>query len=156
MKEIGLSLKEKREENGVTIEEAAEDLKLRPSQIVAIEEGNIKEFKDVFYLKHFIRDYAKYLNLDPDKLVDEFNEYLFDYTSKIPLSDIETAKNTDDSESKKIASPYTNAKKERAKIPAFYIYVFIGILVLAILFILINNYEKNNAKTADSISVMGG
>ena len=37
MKEIGLSLKAKREENGVTVEEAAEDLKLRPSQIRSIE-----------------------------------------------------------------------------------------------------------------------
>ena len=34
MKDIGLKLKEKREENGVSIEEAAADLKMRPSQIV--------------------------------------------------------------------------------------------------------------------------
>ena len=54
MKEIGLSLKAKREENGVTVEEAAEDLKLRPSQIRSIEEGKIEDFKDVFYLKYFI------------------------------------------------------------------------------------------------------
>ena len=33
MKDIGLKLKEKREENGVSIEEAAEDLKMTPSQI---------------------------------------------------------------------------------------------------------------------------
>lgn len=85
MKEIGLSLKAKREENGVTVEEAAEDLKLRPSQIRSIEEGKIEDFKDVFYLKYFIRDYAKYLGLDGSKLVDQFNEFLFDYTSKIPL-----------------------------------------------------------------------
>ena len=39
MKEIGLKLKEKREENGVSIEEAAEDLKVRPKQILSLEEG---------------------------------------------------------------------------------------------------------------------
>lgn len=39
MKDIGLKLKEKREENGVSIEEAAEDLKMRPSQIISLEEG---------------------------------------------------------------------------------------------------------------------
>ena len=39
MKDIGLKLKEKREENGVSIEEVAEDLKMRPSQIISLEEG---------------------------------------------------------------------------------------------------------------------
>ena len=75
MKEIGLSLKAKREENGVTVEEAAEDLKLRPSQIRSIEEGKIEDFKDVFYLKYFIRDYAKYLGLDSEKILDELIKY---------------------------------------------------------------------------------
>ena len=56
MIEIGEKLKLAREENGVSKEEAAEDLNLRVSQIENIEEGNLKAFKDVFYLKCFIRD----------------------------------------------------------------------------------------------------
>ena len=63
MKEIGDKLKETRESMGISLEEAAEDLKLRPSQIENIEAGNIEAFKDVFYLKYFIRDYSKYLGL---------------------------------------------------------------------------------------------
>ena len=54
MKNIGLKLKDKREENGLSIEEVAEDLKMRPSQITSIEEGKTEDFKDVFYLKYFI------------------------------------------------------------------------------------------------------
>ena len=38
MKEIGLRLKLKREENGVSIEEAASDLNMRVSQLLSIEE----------------------------------------------------------------------------------------------------------------------
>ena len=45
MKNIGLKLKEKREENGLSIEEVAEDLKMRPSQITSIEEGKKDDFK---------------------------------------------------------------------------------------------------------------
>ena len=89
MKDIGLKLKEKREENGVSVEEAAADLKMRPSQIISLEEGKKEDFKDVMTLKYFIRDYAKYLGLDGEKLVDEFNEFLFDFTSKIPVDKIE-------------------------------------------------------------------
>ena len=92
MKDIGLKLKEKREENGVSVEEAAEDLKMRPSQIISLESGKKEDFKDVMSLKYFIRDYAKYLGLDGEKLVDEFNEFLFDFTSKIPVDEIEKAK----------------------------------------------------------------
>ena len=55
MKNIGLKLKDKREENGLSIEEVAEDLKMRPSQILSIEEGKTEDFKDVFYLKYLSR-----------------------------------------------------------------------------------------------------
>ena len=92
LKEIGERLKETRESIGISIEEAAEDLKMRPSQIENIEAGNMEAFKDVFYLKYFIRDYSKYLGLDYEDMVDEFNEYLFDYTSKISIEDIKKAK----------------------------------------------------------------
>ena len=88
MKEIGEKLKYARESVGISIEEAAEDLKLRPSQLEDIEEGNREAFKDIFYLKYFIRDYAKYLGLDYEQMVEDFNEYVFDYTSKISLEDM--------------------------------------------------------------------
>ena len=45
MKEIGSKLKEKREENGLTIDEASEDLKVRPSQLSNLEEGK-KELEE--------------------------------------------------------------------------------------------------------------
>ena len=92
MKEIGKQLKEARESMGISIEEASEDLKIRPSQIENIEAGNKEAFDDIFYLKYFIRDYAKYLGLNKEDLVDEFNEYLFDYTSKLSLDDIKQAR----------------------------------------------------------------
>ena len=59
MKNIGLKLKEKREEQGLSVEEVAEDLKMRTTQITSIEEGSVEEFKDVFYLMVFIWYYAK-------------------------------------------------------------------------------------------------
>lgn len=117
MKEIGDSLKEARENIGLSIEEVASDLKLRPSQIENIEAGNIDAFKDVFYLKYFIRDYSKYLGLSYEDMIDEFNEYLFDYTSKISLEDIKKAKKKADrnqaKKEKRIASPYTIEKRRK-------------------------------------------
>ena len=39
MEEIGIKLKQKRIENGVTLEEAAEDLKIDTDNLKSIEEG---------------------------------------------------------------------------------------------------------------------
>ena len=77
MDEIGKQLKNARESMNISIEEVAEDLKIRPSQIENLEAGNREAFEDVFYLKYFIRDYAKYLGLNKDDMVDDLmNIYL--------------------------------------------------------------------------------
>lgn len=139
MKEIGIKLMETREGMGISIEEAAEDLKVKKNQIENIEQGNMDAFKDVFYLKYFIRDYAKYLGLDYEDMVDEFNEYLFDYTSKISIEDIKQAKNKGKGlkkEEKRIMSPYTLENK-RKLIPTAFLFVGIGILVLVLIMIFI-------------------
>lgn len=146
MKEIGEKLKETRESIGISVEEAAEDLKTRPSQIENMESGNMDAFKDVFYLKYFIRDYAKYLGLDYEDMVDEFNEYLFDYTSKISIDDIKNARNKNIKEAKereeRIMSPYTIERKGNFFIPRWLIYTICSVLLISVIFLFV--YLSNN------------
>ena len=146
MKDIGLKLKEKREANGVSIEEAAEDLKMRPSQIESLENGRREDFKDVMSLKYFIRDYAKYLGLDGEKMIDEFNEFLFDFTSKIPVDDIEKAK-TVSSNKKEVTSPYTHMSQKKNNTRIFLLSI-IMVLVLAVVgYLVVSEIHKNNFET---------
>lgn len=114
MKELGEYLRETRENNYVSIAEAAEDLKLPEITISNIESGNTRAFRDMYELKDKVKEYAKYLGLDPEKVVDEFNDFLFEHTSKISLKDILEAEEEEKSkeEAKKVASPYTAAKKK--------------------------------------------
>ena len=144
MKNIGLKLKEKREQNGLSIEEVAEDLKMRPSQIISLEEGRKEDFSDVNTLKFFIRDYAKYLGLDGEKLVDEFNEFLLDFTSKIPSEVIEEAKQKREKEKKEFSSPYT--KKEGHN--KTYI-ICIGVCVLVLLVFIITYFVVSGVRNND-------
>ena len=135
MKDIGIKLKDTRESMGISMEEAAEDLKVKKIQIENIEQGNMDAFKDVFYLKYFIRDYSKYLGLNYEDMVDEFNEYLFDYTSKISIEDIKNAKNKEKvvkKEEKRIMSPYTIENKKSSFLP-----LIIGISVVLVIIIII-------------------
>ena len=141
MKEIGEKLREARESMGITIEEAANDLKIRASQVESIEDGDKDAFKDIFYLKMFIKNYSKYLGLDYDKMVEEFNEYLFDFTSKISIEDIRKAEKEQKKKNKKlktvkIASPYTVEKQEH-KVPRFLIILGIVILVVIMVYVIV-------------------
>lgn len=147
MKNIGLKLKDKREENGLSIEEVAEDLKMRPSQISSIEEGKAEDFKDVFYLKYFIRDYAKYLGLDSERILDEFNEYLFDMTSKIPIELIKEAKK-DKNENNDTISPYTK-ESSKIKIPKIIIGFAAIVIIIVVGYFIISNYKGNDFSDND-------
>ena len=144
MKEIGEKLKEARDNIGISLEEAAEDLKVLPSQIETIENGEMDKFKDVFSVKYFIRDYAKYLGLKYENLVDEFNEYLFDYTSKLSIDDIKNAKKKEvKKEEPKISSPYTLEPKEQYRIP-LYVYMLLGLILLGIVGYFVYDYIRDN------------
>lgn len=154
MKEIGQALKEARENIGISIEEAANDLKLRPEQIEDIEEGNKDAFQDIFYLKYFIRDYSKYLGLNYENMVDEFNEFLFDYTSKISLDDIKKAKKQVEvkiaKEEKKISSPYTYERKKKLCLNKYIFIVLISILIMSIFYFGISISQKDDFVKEDT------
>ena len=144
MKEIGERLKEARESIGVSIEEAAEDLKLRKEQIENIEEGNLEAFKDIFYLKYFIRDYSKYLGLKYEDMVDEFNEFLFDYTSKISINDIKNDQKNQvvKKEEVRIASPYTASTEKRTNIFQIILYIILIIILIIITYFIITSLDE--------------
>ena len=146
MREIGLKLKNKREENGVSLEEAASDLKIRVSQLENIENGKKEEFKDIFSLKYFIRDYAKYLGLDGEEMLDKFNEYLFEETSKISLEEIEEAKRIKEEKEKdmKILSPYTVTSQDKKKRKVIVIIAILFIVISIILYLVVRNNSGND------------
>ena len=150
IKEIRKKLKEARENIGISILEAAEDLKIDASQIINIENGEVEQFQDVFNLKYFIRDYAKYLGLNKEQIIDDFNEYLFDYTSKISLDDIKREKKIKNED--KIKSPYTIERKSE-KIYQNFIYIAIVVLLITICVLLYTILNDN--ETEDNL-VYGG
>lgn len=132
MESIGSLLKETRESSGVSIEEASNDLNIKSEFIHNIEDGKIGCFKDIFVLKDYLSNYAKYLGLDSSKIIDEFNEYMFEYTSKIPVKKIEQlAKKEKKEETNKVVSPYT--RKPRKYSRNYYIAIYLIIILLVIL-----------------------
>ena len=121
MKEIGNSFKTARETIGISKSEVIKDLDITESQLDNLEDGNINAFKDVFFLKETVKKYAKYLNLNEDEIMDNFNDFMFSYTSRIPVEEIlEQTKEIKILESKndenKIVSPYTIKRKKKSNV----------------------------------------
>lgn len=136
MNEIGESLKNARDESGISVEEASNDLGIKKEYLENIEGGKIGAFKDIFELKEYIISYAKYLGLDENKLINEFNEYMFEYTSKIPVKEIEKAviaQNKEEKKEDKVVSPYTREVKKKDH---FMIIILIIVIIISILTII--------------------
>src|SRR5574344_2015223 len=117
MKVIGEKLKTSREEKGLSLEEVSEDLKIKVEDLKNIELGNKDSFQDIYFLKKAIYDYAKYLGLDYEQLIEEFNEFMFECTSKIPVDVIEkiSKQKEKEEEAKEALSPYTLKVKKNNK-----------------------------------------
>src|SRR5258708_5957 len=54
---------------GVTLEQATEDTRIRGKFLQAIESGDYQSLPGTVYTKGFLRNYAGYLNLDPEEMV---------------------------------------------------------------------------------------
>ena len=136
MDEIGSLFKATRESSGISIGEVSADLNIKDVMIENIEDGKIGSFKDIYELKGYVESYAKYLGLDETKIIDKFNEYLFEYTSKIPVKEIEEAVLENTKEMKldnKIVSPYTKQTDDKKK--GLYIFIWIIVMIVVVLVI---------------------
>ena len=138
MNEIGLRLKSARELAGVTLEEASEDLSIKEVVLSNIESGNIGSFKDIYVLKDYIKNYAKYLGINPSDVEKEFNEYLFESTSKIPVGEIEKKikekQKLEDTQPLRVASPYTIIKSKYKNKNYLLLYILVILLVAIAIF----------------------
>lgn len=136
MKELGEYLKETRENNCVELDEVSDDLKIPVDVLENIECGNTRAFRDMYELKEKVKDYAKYLGLKPEDVIDEFNDFFFEHTSKISLSDILEAEKKSEDNKKTVTSPYT--KEVHPTIDKKYIkYFLIAISVIFIIYAIV-------------------
>jgi cytoskeletal protein RodZ len=66
---LGDALRQQREHIGVTMQQAAEDTRIREKFLQAIESGDYQSLPGTVYTKGFLRNYAQYLNLDAEEML---------------------------------------------------------------------------------------
>ena len=142
VKELGEELSILRKSNGVSKEEASSDLGITLTELECLENGNFKVFKDVYELKRIVLAYAKYLGLPEEKILDEFNDYLFEKTSKINRLDIEEMKKQEEEE--KVSSPYTKVGKTKHDVAPIVLLIVLLMFISLIVYLVLSFLKKND------------
>ncbi len=66
---IGQLLHDTRETYGITLEQAARDLKIKTSYLTSIEAGQLEKIPGMVYAKGYLRMYAEYLRINMDTML---------------------------------------------------------------------------------------
>ena len=70
---IGKILKETREKKNVGLNKAYEQTRIHPDVLKALEEDDYARISSPAYVKSFLKEYASYLGLDTNAIIDEYN-----------------------------------------------------------------------------------
>lgn len=76
MPAVGAQFRAAREARGLSLSEAAEDIHIRAVYLAEIEAENWRAIGAPVYVRGFLRTYARFLGLDPEAAVAEFNQTL--------------------------------------------------------------------------------
>lgn len=81
---IGERLEEGRKRKGVTIREASEATKIRGDYLMAMEDNSFDISLPQVYVRGFLKNYARYLKLDPQKVLTDYDAYQLGRTTPPP------------------------------------------------------------------------
>lgn len=142
LEKLGKLLKEKREANGLSIQDVSNILKINPYYINSIENADIKAFPAEVFFKGFIKNYANFLKLD---ISDAFKQD----------SVIEKSETIKDINIKQSSSKSKNDSKKFSIIPVGY--AIIGFIVIFIILswarvVYINNKAKSEIEKKQNTS----
>ena len=151
VKELGQQLRILRKSNGVSKEEASSDLGISTKELECLENGNLKVFKDVYELKKIILNYAKYLGIDENKILDEFNDFLFEKTSKISKEDIKNMAK-EEIRKEKVSSPYTKLTREKHDYAPIVLLIVFLIFISLVVYLVLSFIKKDS----DNTLMLGG
>jgi cytoskeleton protein RodZ len=127
---VGAFLKSKREERHISLEEVAENIKVRLCHLEAIEENKPKELPGRVYERTFVKAYAEYLGLDFDELALRFFPEAKREESRI--------------------KPPLKAKRKFAFSWGIIILAIIALLILAL--VILNSGKKEGGETSNQLS----
>lgn len=119
LKKIGQTLRDKREDLGFSIETVAEITRISSNMLHSLESAEYREFSSLIFVRGFLRNYCKFLEIDSDWMIQELNQI---YDENDHNLDVKIS----------YATPESEQENERSK-QIGYVYVFSIIFVMIFL-----------------------
>ncbi len=107
---VGYTLRQERERQNLTIEDIEQGTSIRASYIEAIEAGEYDKLPGAVYTKGFIKNYAKFLDMDSEAAAKEFTKDLAELAGETADPENADADKTAASVSEKKAEPKPERK----------------------------------------------
>ncbi|MGH6921642.1 MAG: helix-turn-helix domain-containing protein, partial [Geminicoccaceae bacterium] len=85
MREVGAQLRQARMARGEELEDVAENLRIRPTYLYGLEQGDLSLMPGRTYALGFLRSYAQYLGFDGEDLIAQLRSSVADLTGQAHL-----------------------------------------------------------------------
>lgn len=120
MSQLGERLRRERESQNISLAAAAAETRIRLQSLQALEEGQYERLPNDVVAKGFIRNYAQFLGLSPDELLDQ---YRLERGATTPIQIV----------------PATTMSRERSFVlPSFFAVFFITAAIIALAYLGLN------------------
>jgi cytoskeletal protein RodZ len=154
MQTIGEKLEEARKRKGISIREAAETTKIRGDYLQKFEANSFDIDLPPLYIRGFLRSYTRYLDLDPERFVNDYNALLSSEGKPARRGEShgrmdfgETARALDAGE----AAPAGRSAQEKALMVKFGLLAGGAVIIIVIIILLVNVlFSRSPAKTAQT------
>jgi cytoskeletal protein RodZ len=83
---FGETLKKSREKTGLDLHEVAHTLRIQYEYLKALENGNIEKLPPDVYVRAYIREYARFLNIEAGPFLDEYAALTREKEKEVPPS----------------------------------------------------------------------
>ncbi len=147
LKDFSALLKTEREAKKITLKEIADSSKINIKFLEAIESGDFEVMPEV-YIRAFLKTYAKYVGLNPDKVINDFDLAKRNKFGKTAETSTVSAV---EKSARKSESEFTEEKEEEEKKKGILLFSAIAAIVLialAILFFFPEEEEKPPEETS--------
>jgi cytoskeletal protein RodZ len=84
MAELGETLRRARLDRGLTLDDVAQEIRIRSRYLAALEDEELQVLPGHAYARSFVRAYAGFLGLEPQPLLDELEARATRASSSLP------------------------------------------------------------------------
>lgn len=140
---IGEILRAERERKGLSLVDIEEETKIRAKYLQALEDENYDEIPGEAYCMGFLRNYARFLGIDPDPL-------LYQYRSQVKKADLSPLPEIAEQTDRKLEKNPVRSSSERAR-SLFQLAIFV-FLIFSIAFIFFSVMERKTPPSKPPVS----